>query len=169
MDGSQDQVGRKSAFMKEVRKQGIDFQVIEPEQHNQNPAEGIIWEIWQKCFLVMFHKKVPKEFWDYGMWRVCKIQQRTQMRTHRIDGGVPLENITGETEEISDYLDFVFYDRVWFHENYGLGERGLGHWLGVSHCTGGAISYWILKDDGYVVSRTTVQRITNMESEISVN
>ena len=42
MDGSQDQVGRKSAFMKEVRKQGIDFQVIEPEQHNQNPAEGII-------------------------------------------------------------------------------------------------------------------------------
>ena len=25
-----------------MRKQGIDFQVIKPERHNQNPAEGII-------------------------------------------------------------------------------------------------------------------------------
>ena len=27
-------------------------------------------------------------------------------------GGVTLENITSETEDISDYLDFGFYDRV---------------------------------------------------------
>ena len=91
------------------------------------------------------------------------------MWTHIIDGGVPLENITGEKEDISDYLDFGFYDRVWFHENAGLGERGLGCWIGVSHCTGGAMSYWILKANGYVVSQTTVQRITNLESEISEN
>ena len=93
----------------------------------------------------MFSKKVPKEFWDYGMRWICEIQQRTQMRTHRMDGGVTLENITGETEEISDYLDFGFYDRVWFHENAGLGKRGLSCWLGVSHCTGGTISYCIFK------------------------
>ena len=61
------------------------------------------------------------------------------MRTHIMDGGVPLEKINGETEDISDYLDFGFYDRVWFHENYGLGKRGLVRWLGVSHSTGGAI------------------------------
>ena len=89
----------------------------------------------------MYYKKVPKEFWDYGMLWVCEIQQHTHMRTHQIDGGVPLENITGETEDISDYLDFGFYDRVWFHENSGLGERGLGCGLGVSHHTGGAMPY----------------------------
>ena len=47
--------------------------------------------------------------------------------------------------------------------------KGLGRWIGVSHCTGVAISYWILKSNGYVVSRTTVQRITNLESDISEN
>ena len=31
------------------------------------------------------------------------------------------------------------------------------------------MSYWILKANGYVVSRTTVQRITNIESDISEN
>ena len=86
-----------------------------------------------------------------------------------MDDGVPLENITGETEDISDYLDFGFYDRFQFHENVELGEQGLGSCLGVLHRTGGAMSYWILKANGYVVSRTTVQRIINLESEISQN
>ena len=80
-----------------------------------------------------------------------------------MDGDVPLEKITGEIEDISDYLDFGFYDQVWFHEDAGLGERGLGRWLGISHRTGGAVFYWILKANGYVVSGTTVQRITNTE------
>ena len=148
MDGASYQVVRKSAFMKEVRKQGIDFQVIEPERHNQNPAEGIIQEIRRKWFRVMFHKKVPKEFLDYGMKWVCEIHQRTHMRKHKMDGGMHLEKITGKTEEISDYLDFGFYDRVWFHENSGLCEWGLGCWLGVLHRTGGAMYYWILNANG---------------------
>ena len=50
MDGAPDQVGQNSAFMKELRKQGIDFQVIEPERNNQNSAEEIIREIWRKWF-----------------------------------------------------------------------------------------------------------------------
>ena len=57
---------------------------------------------------------------------VCEIQQRTHMRTHQMDGDVPLENLTGETEDISDYLYFGFYDQTRFHENAGLGEQGLG-------------------------------------------
>ena len=48
MDVAPYQVGRNPAFMKEVQKQGINFQVIEPERHNQNPAEGIIRDIRNK-------------------------------------------------------------------------------------------------------------------------
>ena len=60
MDEGLEQVGRNSEFMKEVQKQGIDFQVIETEQHNQNPAEGIIRDIRRKWFRIMFRKKVTK-------------------------------------------------------------------------------------------------------------
>ena len=60
MDGAPDQVGQNSAFMKELRKQGINFQVIEPERHNHNHVEGIIREVRRKCFRVMFRNKVPK-------------------------------------------------------------------------------------------------------------
>ena len=68
--------------MEKVRKQRIYFQVIEPERYNQNPAEGIIREIRRKWFRIMFRKKVPKEFWDYGMRWVCEIYKRTHMRSH---------------------------------------------------------------------------------------
>ena len=70
----------------------------------------------------MFKKKVPKEFWGFCMRWVCEIQKHTHMSSHGMDGGVPLESLTGETEDILDYLDFEFYDRAWFHENARLGE-----------------------------------------------
>ena len=53
----------------------------------------------------------------------------------------PLEALTGETPEISQYLDFSFYDRVWFKEDAGLGETKLGRFLGVSHYIGFLMSY----------------------------
>jgi hypothetical protein len=34
----------------------------------------------------------------------------------------PLEQVTGETVDIAEYLDFGFYDRISYKENTGLGE-----------------------------------------------
>ncbi len=47
-----------------------------------------------------------------------------------------MEQVTGETLDISEYLDFGFYDHVSFWDNAGLGEIQLGRWLGVSHRVG---------------------------------
>ena len=43
----------------------------------------------------------------------------------------PLERVTGDTVDISEYLDFGFYDWCWYHEIAGLGPTKLGRWLGV--------------------------------------
>ena len=37
-----------------------------------------------------------------------------------LQGRTPIEALTGETLDISQYLDFGFYDRIWFKENAGL-------------------------------------------------
>ena len=44
------QIRSNSEFMHQIRKNVIDFHVIEPERHNQNPAEGVIREIRHKWF-----------------------------------------------------------------------------------------------------------------------
>jgi hypothetical protein len=74
-----------------------------------------------------------------------------------------LEIITGETPDISEYLDFEFYDWALFRSNAGLGEVELARWLGVSHRVGRLMSYWVLQESGIPISAITVQRLTNDE------
>ena len=168
-DGSKEQTGKNTEFMKQIRKNNIDFHVAEAERHNQNPAEGVIREIRKKWFRVMVRKQVPRRLWDYGMRWVCETMQRTSTTAGGLEGSIPLQGITGETEDISQWLDFGFYDRVWYLENAGLGEKKPGRWLGVSHQTGSMMSYHVLTDTGHVVARTTVQRVTNLEMQEDVN
>ena len=77
----------------------------------------------------------------------------------------PIEALTGETPDISQYLDFGIYDRVWFKEDAGLGKTAKGRFLGVSHHVGSLMSYWILPASGIPVSQTTVKRITNLGAQ----
>ena len=84
-----------------------------------------------------------------------------------ITGHTPYEHLTGETPDISEYLDFGFWDCVWYKDDGGLSERKIGRWLGVSHRVGNAMSYYILTQAGKVVSRTTIQCITNLEMQTS--
>ena len=41
-DGSKEQNGRGTEFMKQIRQHDIDYHVSEPNLHNQNPVEGCI-------------------------------------------------------------------------------------------------------------------------------
>jgi hypothetical protein len=162
-DGSREQCGKKTEFMRNIRKYLIDHRVTEPERPNHNFAEGVIREIRKKWYRKMVKKHVPRRLWDYGLRWVCKIQNRTANSTRNLGGRCPLEKITGESVDISEYLDFGFYDWVWYKENAGLGETKLGRWLGVSHRIGTLMSFWILTKECQVLSRTTVQRVTNLE------
>ena len=77
-----------------------------------------------------------------------------------MNGRTPIDKLTGETPDISEYLDFGFYDWVIFKENAGLGEFQIGRFLGVSHNVGLLMSFWVLPPSGIPVARTSVQRLT---------
>ena len=84
----------------------------------------------------MLKKKVPPRLWDFGFTWVCETENICANFSKHAQGRTPLEIITGETPDISEYLDFEFYDWVTFRSNAGLGEVQLGRWLGVSHRVG---------------------------------
>ena len=58
----------------------------------------------------------------------CKSQHRL-LRIYKSE--LHSKHLTGETPDISQYLDFGFYDRFWFKEDPGLGETKLARFLGV--------------------------------------
>jgi hypothetical protein len=132
-NGAAEQVKRKTEFMKQVRKYSIDYHIIEPHRPQQNRAETIIREMKRRWFRQMVKHKVPKRLLDYSIVWACKIMSLTSNSAFSLEGCTPAEQITGKTPDISEYLDFGFYDWVWFKENAGLGENKIGRWLGVVH------------------------------------
>eukprot|EP00957_Ditylum_brightwellii_P197293 15030969-Ditylum_brightwellii.AAC.1 len=65
-DCFKEQSSHNTDFMKEVRTQSIDYHISESDLHNQNPVEGVIWEIRRKWYPTMIRKQVPRQLWDYG-------------------------------------------------------------------------------------------------------
>jgi hypothetical protein len=81
--------------------------------------------------------------------------------------------VTGETPDISEWVDFEFYDPVWYYDHKKMdmvdsGKR-LARWLGIAHRIGSDLCYWLLLPNGSVIApRTTVQHVTRtdlLESE----
>jgi hypothetical protein len=137
--------GNKTEFQKQVSKFDIKSRQSDADMHNQSPAKGVVREVRRQWYRIMFQKKVPKVYWDYRMRWVCETMSRTFLRDQRIDGGVPLTMVTGETPDISPYLKFGFYDCVWFRDNAGLGPQMPGRWLGVATNVGDVMCYHILQ------------------------
>ena len=87
----------------------------------------------------------------------------TANSSFQLEGCIPLEQVTGETPNISKYLDFSFYDWIWYRDNPGLVTICLDVGWAYHTALTNLMSYWILTSNGRVISRTTVQRVTNLE------
>ena len=89
----------------------------------------------------------------------CDHEVELLARIAGADGRTPLEKVTGDTPDISEYLDFDFYDPVWYLHETGE-EPQIGRWLGIAHRTGGAMCYFVLTQTARVLQRTSVQHVT---------
>ena len=163
VDGAQEMVGQKTSFRQKITYYNIELHVSEAHRPQQNPAEGIIREIRKKWFRLKAKKNIHERLWDYAIVWICEILRQTVSFSRYADKRTPIEILTGETPDISEYLDFGFYDWVVFKENAGMGETLLGRFIGVSHSFGNLLTYFVLSKTGKVMSRSTVQRVTNLE------
>ena len=162
-DGFSSQVGKNTRFHQALRKYGIMFHVSSPRRPNENPAEGTIRQIKRRFYRILHRLQVPRRLWDYLIIWICETACLSVSSSKYAAGRTPLEMLTGETPDISEYLDFGFYDWVLYRSNAGLGELSIGRWIGVSHKIGQLMSYWILPISGKPISCVTVQRLTNAE------
>ena len=104
----------------------------------------MIREMRKKWFIVMLRKKVPHRIWDYVLKRVAEIMQRTAGSAVSLHCRTYLEELTGETPDISEYLYFAFHFWCCYNDNSGLEETKLGKWMGVSHRVVSLMYYWVI-------------------------
>ena len=144
-DGSVEQVKPKMDFMKHIWDYGIDYHITEPHRPQWNWAETVIQEIKKQWFWQITKCKVLKQLWDYDIVWACEIMSITSNSSFSLDGCTPMEQVTGETPDISEYVDFGVYDWVWYKDNAGLGvfhvpdDGSVWHTMSVTLCL---IAYW---------------------------
>ena len=109
-------------------------------------------------------KRVPEALWDYGMIWVTEISSLTHTSVGGLEGCIPFIPMSGKTADISEHLEFGFYDEVWYKDNEGLSPHEPGRWLGLSHRMDRLMCFFVLTQNGTIISRSTFQRVTNLEN-----
>ena len=158
-DGAVEGTGRHTDFMKEVNRLKIRLKRSETGRSNQNyAAEREIGELKKRLRNHMLKRKVPPRLWDYGLINESNILNRISRGQQQRTG---IEMVTGETPDISDWIDFEFYDRVvWYYDQKKIEIDGSGHrlarGLGVAHRIDSDLCYWLLRESGKIIAPTTV-------------
>ena len=131
----------------------------------QNRTEGVIKEVKRHIQRFMSPTRTPKRLWDYCMLYVTDLRNRLALPLPQLHGRTPYEVLTGNTPDISEFLEFEWYQPVWIFNSATFPEqkRTIGRWIGIAHRVGQAMCYWVLPPSGIPIARTTVQAITKEE------
>ena len=123
----------------------------------ENKSESVIKIIKGESKRRRVRRNIPKRFWDFGtVWGVG-----IYFHTAGNDGRPALERLTGDTVDISEWLEVELYDLVWFWNNQShYIQPMLEKWLGLSHRVGTYICYWIIGEKGKFLYWTTVRHLT---------
>ncbi len=111
----------------------------------------------------MTQSSTPLCLWDYCCKHVVELRNRTARPLPQLNGRTPYEILTGNTPDISEFLEFVWYQLVWYYETqvFPNQTRLPARWLGVAHRVGQAMCYWLLPESGVLIARTTIKCCKN--------
>ncbi len=105
-------VGRHTSFQTLVSKLGINMTFSKPHCHNQLQLVDVaICEVKQQWHNKMSTQNVPTRLWCFRLeHQACLMHFILRGRNDRMR----YKMIAGRTPDISKYLDFDFFDLVWY-------------------------------------------------------
>ena len=105
--------GHDTEFMKVCRANKVVSSFTEPHSPWQNKCENMIGVIMKKAKARRVRRRIPNKVWDYQLVWECQIYSRTCHNGQNTG----LEKLTGDTVDISEWIDFEFYDLVWYWDD----------------------------------------------------
>ena len=111
MENAPGKTGYNTEIQRVARLTRMEVQTTEPYSPLQSKAEIFIKIIKVKANRRRFQRNIHKRVWDFGMVWEVDIYSRTAGK----DGRPALELLTGDMINIYKWLEFEFYDKVFFH------------------------------------------------------
>jgi hypothetical protein len=147
------------------RKHLIPQCYAEPHNPWQNKAELEICEEKAHYRIIMHRDQALEALWDHGFEHTDQIRQNTAR--NNLGWRTPLEVLTGDTPDISDFLDFGYYDWVWYWDptsaRFPEDPLKLGSWIGRNRAHGPSMCYKVFKPNGHFIVRSSCTPLTNAD------
>jgi hypothetical protein len=103
-------------WKKVCQDHGIAMSNTEAQSPFQNRTEGVIKEVKRHTQRFMSRTRSPKRLWDYCMVYVTDLRNRLALSLPQLNGRTPYEVLTGNTPNISEYLEFEWYQPIWIYQ-----------------------------------------------------
>jgi hypothetical protein len=103
----------------------------------------------------MTKTQTPLILWDFGCSYAVELRNRLARPLSQLHGRTPYEVLTGNTPDISEYLEFSWYQPIWYYEPEVNPEQSktLARWIGIAHRVGQAMCYWVLPSSGVPICK----------------
>ena len=114
----------------------------------------------------MAKRSIPAKLWDHYLELKGYICSHTGIDIYKLDGQVPETLISGQTADISPFVEYHFYDWIKYWDSleaYPEPKECLGCWLSPAMDVGPAMTTKILKDNGQVAYVSTYHFLTTEE------
>jgi hypothetical protein len=147
------------------RDAGIRTSQTEKNSPWQNSTEVEIRELKRHVRRLMGRMNTPHKLWDFCCQYVTELRNRLARPLPQLHGRTSYEILTGNTPDISEFLEFEWYQPIWYLEPSAFPNQNklLARWIGIAHRVGQAMCYWILPSTGMPIARTTIQAISQEE------
>ena len=161
----------RSNKSKEVKqfchKIGTTLRILEGSTQWANRAELYVGLFKEAVRKDMLDTNSPLIFWDYCAERRAMITNMTAKNLFQLQGETPHFATFGEEGDISNICQFGWYEWVYCQETeapFPFPANVLGRCLGPAKNEGNEMTQWILKQNGQIVPRRTVRRLTAEET-----
>lgn len=134
----------------------------------QNKAEVENRELKRHTRCIMSRSGNPSALWDFCCQCIVELCNYMVRSLPQQKGRTPYAILTGNTPDILEFLEFAWYQPVWYYEltTFPSQTRHLGRWIGVAHHIGQVMCFWILPTSGVPIARTMTQPIPRQDMEM---
>ena len=155
----------KSAWGKLCRKHKIPQRTTEPHCPWQNFAEPNGGAIKRAVRYLMRKNNTPVRLWDYCWEYYCGLKRFIVTPNLHLQGSTPYEKIHGVMPNITEYIQYNWFEWIWYADRDSPDDEDLGRWLGPAFHAGEGHTSYILKKNGEVITRSSLRPMKEGEMD----
>jgi hypothetical protein len=139
----------------------------EPHQQQQNPAERRYQTIKSLTNIILDRTGSPASLWLLCLMYVCFLLNNTSSQA--LSGAVPIQVLTGSTNDISPLLQFRWYEPVYYLVDDSPfpsdSREKRGYFVGIAEHVGHAMTFKVLTDDTRkIIYRSNIRSAADSKS-----